>query len=64
MNLTNMARLLEGGHGFAHNRQLVGAINDLLDSDGMHVAGVNYTLVVFNRNEDTTIVEDRPVFDD
>jgi hypothetical protein len=46
VNLRDMAKLLEGSHSFMHNRQLVGAIHDLLDSNGMRVAGVNDTLKV------------------
>ncbi len=64
VSLTDMANLLEGGHSFTHNRQLVGAIHDLLDSNGMHVAGVNDTLVNFKWNENATIIKDRLVFDD
>jgi hypothetical protein len=62
MDLTDLTNLLKGGNALAHNWNLPWAIQNFLDDNRSGVASVDYTLVVANGCEDTTVVEHTPIF--
>ena len=64
MNLRDLTDLLQGGNALAHNRNLLWAIKNLLDGNGGGVTSVNYTVVIWNRCEDTMFIKHTPVFFD
>ncbi len=59
-----MATFLESRHRFMHNRDLLGAIHDLLNRNRMSIVGVNNTFIIHNGVKDTTPIKDRPLLDD
>ncbi len=61
MNLSYMADFCKGGDGVPHDRDFLGPIEYLLDSDGLCISSINHTFIVFYWNEDTLIVKDRPI---
>jgi hypothetical protein len=64
VHLAYVLDLLESCHGFTHDGNLLRAIHDLLDCDGVSVTCIDDTLVVPDGNKHTAIIEDRPVLDD
>jgi len=63
VNLAYVTNFFKSSHGFTHDQNCLGAIHDLFYRDGVGIAGINDALVVSNRYENTTIIKDRPVFD-
>ncbi len=64
MNLSYMANFCKGGDGVPHDRDFLGPIEYLLDSDGLCISSINHTFIVLDWNEDTLIVKDRPILFD
>ena len=62
VNLAYVTNFFKSSHGFTHDRNLFGAIHDLFYRDWVGIAGINDAFVVSDRYENTTIIEDRPVF--
>ncbi len=64
MNLSYMADFCKGGDGVPHDRDFLGPIEYLLDSDGLCISSINHTFIVLDWNEYARIVEDRPILFD
>ena len=64
MNLSYMANFCKGSDGIPHDRDFLGPIEYLLDSNGLCISSINHTFIVLDWNEDTLIVEDRPILFD
>ncbi len=64
MNLLYMANFCKGSDGVPHDRDFLGPIEYLLDSDGLRISSINHTLIVLDWNEDALLVEDRPILFD
>jgi hypothetical protein len=64
MNLSYMADFLKGSNGIPHDRDFLGLVKYLLDSNGLCVSSIDYTFIVLDWNEDTLIVKDRPILFD
>ena len=62
--LAYVANLFQSSDGFAHDRKFLGAVHDLFHRDGVGVASVDDTFVVFDGDENATVIENRPVLDD
>ena len=61
MNLENVAELLQFGDAFPHDGYFSGAVVDFLDGDRAGSARVNDTLIVLDGNEQSFVIEDRPI---
>ena len=64
MILSYMANFHKGSNGVPHDRDFLGPIEYLLDSDGLCIYSINHTFIVLDWNEDTLIVKDRPILFD
>ena len=61
MDLANVAELLKFGDAFPHDGYFSGAIVHFLDGDRTGSASVNDTFIILDGNEQSFIIEDRPI---
>jgi hypothetical protein len=62
VNQANVTNFLEGSNGFTNYWNLLWAVLNFLDHNGLLIAGVNNAFVSLHQNKYPTDVEYRPVF--
>ncbi len=59
-----MADFFESSNGGPHDRNLPGPIEYLFDGNGLRVPSINDTLVVLDWDENSLVIENRPILFD
>jgi hypothetical protein len=62
MDLPYVAYFFRGSNGIPHDGCLLWPVDDFLDGSRLCVPGIIDTFVVFDRDENALVVEDRPIF--